>query len=121
VRAIQIWIIPETQGLTPSYEQKHFSREALQGKLLPIANRMGSDGALTIHQDAAIYAAEITEGEMITYAIRPGRRLWLQVVRGIVRLNGDELREGDGARIVDEPGIELDTDYRGELLLFDLR
>lgn len=121
VRAIQIWIIPETQGLTPSYEQKHFSRESMQGKLLPIANRMGSDGALTIHQDAAIYAAEIIEGEMITYAIRPGRRVWLQVVRGIVRLNGDELRESDGARIVDEPGIELDTDYRDELLLFDLR
>lgn len=39
----------------------------------------------------------------------------------IVRLNGDELREGDGARIFDESFVELDTDHRGEFLLFDLR
>lgn len=121
VRAIQIWIIPETLGITPSYEQKHVPRRAMQGKLLPIANRQGSYGALTIHQDAEIYAAEIGDGDKITYDIRPGRRLWLQIVRGIVSLNGDELREGDGARIHNEPRIELDTAYRGEFLLFDLR
>jgi redox-sensitive bicupin YhaK (pirin superfamily) len=121
LHALQIWIFPEAYGIAPTYEQKHFHREDLQGKLRLIADRWGSDGALTIHQDVAIYAAEIAESDRIAYAIKPGRRLWLQVVRGIVRINGDELREGDGARIYDEQGIELDTDHRGEFLLFDLR
>lgn len=121
LHALQIWILPEARGIAPTYEQKHFHREDMQGTLRLIANRWGSDGALIIHQDVAIYAAEIAESDRITYSIKPGRRLWLQIVRGIVRINGDELREGDGARIYDEPGIDLDTDHRGEFLLFDLR
>jgi hypothetical protein len=30
------------------------------------------------------------------------------------------LREGDGAKIEDESAIELETDHRAEILLFDL-
>lgn len=121
IHALQIWIIPEARGIAPGYEQKHFHHSEMEGKLRLIADRWGSDGALTVHQDVAVYAAEISEGEKIAYQIAPDRRVWLQIVRGLVRINGDELREGDGARIHDEPAIELDTDHRGEFLLFDLK
>jgi len=114
---LQIWIIPEVRGIAPSYEQKHFPREELQGRLRLIADR----GAVTVHQDVAIYAGELSEGESISHQIADGRRAWLHVARGIVRLNGDELREGDGAEITAEPGIVVDTAHHGELLLFDLK
>jgi len=121
VHFLQIWILPEAQGIAPAYEQKRFPREETQGRLRLIADRWGSDGAVTVHQDVAIYAGELSEGEKVTHDFAAGRRGWLQVARGLVRLNGDELREGDGAKIEGEARIELDTDHRAEILLFDLK
>ena len=118
---LQIWIIPEARGVAPSYEQRHLPRQEMQARLRLIADRRGTDGAVTVHQDVAIYAGELSEGESVSHEISVGRRVWLHVARGIVRLNGDELREGDGAAIVDEPEIVVDTAHHGELLLFDLK
>lgn len=60
---LQIWIIPEERGLPPSYEQKRYPREELAGTLRLIADRRGLDGAVTVHQDVAVYAGELSEGE----------------------------------------------------------
>jgi quercetin 2,3-dioxygenase len=121
VHFLQIWIIPEAQGIAPGYEQKRFPREEMEGRLRLIADRWGSEGAVTVHQDVAIYAGGISEGERFAHEFANGRRGWLQVARGRARLNGDELREGDGAKIEGERRIELDTDHRAEILLFDLK
>jgi redox-sensitive bicupin YhaK (pirin superfamily) len=120
VHFLQIWIIPEVRGIAPGYEQKHFPREEMAGRLRLIADRRGSAGAVTVHQNVAIHAGELSEGQRLSHVFAPGRRGWLHVARGLVRLNGDELREGDGARIENERNIELDTDHRAEVLLFDL-
>lgn len=120
VHFLQIWIVPETQGISPGYEQKRFPGEALAGTLRLIADHTGSNGAVTVHQDVAIYAGELFEGERVSHRFADSRRGWLQVARGVVRLNGDELREGDGAAIEGEREIVLDTDHRAEVLLFDL-
>jgi redox-sensitive bicupin YhaK (pirin superfamily) len=121
VHFLQIWIIPEVHGIAPSYEQKQVPREEMRGRLRLIADREGSEGAVKVHQDVRIYAADLSEGECVVHGPAAGRRAWLHVARGIVRLDGDELREGDGAAIVDEREIVIDTDYRGEVLLFDLK
>ena len=118
---LQIWIIPEVRGIAPGYEQKCFPRQELQGRLHLVADRWGTDGAVTVHQDVAIYAGQLSEGESVSHEIADGRRAWLHVARGIVRLNGDEMREGDGAAVMDEPEIVIDTAHHGELLLFDLK
>jgi redox-sensitive bicupin YhaK (pirin superfamily) len=75
---------------------------------------------VTVHQDVAIYAGELSAGERASHEFAQGRRGWLHVTRGLVRLSGNELREGDGAKIEDESAIELETDHRAEILLFDL-
>ncbi len=120
VHFLQIWIIPDEQGIPPGYEQRRFEPDELKGRLRLIADRAGSDGAVKVHQDVKMFAGVLNPGEPVTYHIEAGRRLWLHLARGILRLNGDELREGDGAAIVDESRIELDTDIEAEVLLFDL-
>ncbi|TQV78616.1 pirin family protein [Denitrobaculum tricleocarpae] len=120
VHFLQIWVIPEAQGIAPSYEQVRIPPEERQGRLRLIADRWGSEGSVTVHQDIRVYAGEFAEGEAATYRIDEERRCWLQVARGIIRLNGEELREGDGAAIAGEPQITLETDHRAEVLLFDL-
>ena len=85
-----------------------------------IGDRFGTDGALIIHQDVRLYAGQIAQGESLRHEIANSYRAWLHVARGIVRLNGKELREGDGAAINSEREMELDTDSHAEVLLFEL-
>src|SRR3954471_13953537 len=56
VHLLQIWIQPERAGIKTEYEQQPLDREAARGKLLQFACPKGDGGALTIHQDAKLFA-----------------------------------------------------------------
>jgi len=120
VHFLQIWIIPERGGLPPSYEQKRVSDAEKHGRLRLVGARDGGDGAITIHQDVRLYAALLDEGDSVTHAIPPGRRTWVQIVRGAVALDGDQLKAGDGAAITEADAVALKAESAAELLLFDL-
>ena len=120
VHFLQIWILPEAPGLTPSYEQKVFPRGERMNALRLVADRHGSGGAVTVHQDVKLYAADLEPGATLQHTFAPGRFGWLHVARGVVSLEGDELREGDGAAISAEASIRLTTSVGGEVLLFDV-
>ena len=120
VHFLQIWIIPDRVGLPPSYEQKVFPIEDRRGRLRLVAALDGRDGAVTVHQDARLFVANLAAGERITHDIDPGRGVWLQLARGIAALNGTEMREGDGAAIEGERTITVEADTDAEILLFDL-
>jgi redox-sensitive bicupin YhaK (pirin superfamily) len=115
VHLLQIWILPESEGLTPGYEEKIFPHGG--GAFTLIASREGRDGSLSIHQDADVWAAYLADGE-VSREIRPGRGAWLQLAQGKVEVNGVPLTAGDGAAMTDESRITVKG--RGELLLFDL-
>jgi redox-sensitive bicupin YhaK (pirin superfamily) len=121
VHFLQIWLLPEQEGLAPSYEQKNFAASEKQGKLRLIVSPTGRDGSLTIHQNAEIYAALLKEGDQIVHPLKPGRKAWLQVVQGSLDLNGQWLRTGDGAAVDDVPALTLGAHSDNtEILLFDL-
>ena len=120
VHFLQIWIIPDRVGLPPSYEQKVFPIEERRGRLRRVAAPDGRDGAVTVHQDAHLFVANLESGERIAHEIDRGRGVWLQLARGIIALNGTEMREGDGAAIEGEPSVAIEADTDAELLLFDL-
>jgi len=120
VHFLQIWIVPEVRGLPPGYEQRQFPAEERRDRLRLVADRHGTDGALTVHQDAKIYVASLSAGASLTPPLPTGRYSWVQVAAGVVALEGDELREGDGAAIAGETALRLETKTGAELLLFDL-
>ncbi len=121
VHLLQIWILPDEQGITPSYEQKHFAPAEKQGKLRLVAARDGRENSVTIHQDSNVYAALLSAGDTVTHHLEPGRVAWLQVASGKVQLNDTTLVAGDGAAIEVENSIELTgLDPNSEVLLFDL-
>ncbi len=120
VHFLQIWILPEKEGLKPGYEQKAFPVEERTGKFALVASRDGRDGSLKIHQDAALYVGNIEAGAEISKAIGPARHVWLQVARGSVTIGGQELSAGDGASISEEAAISLKAIADAEVLLFDL-
>lgn len=120
VHFLQIWIIPGQTGLPPSYEQKEFPIEDRRGRLRLVAAPDGRDGAVTVHQDANLYIGNLRSGEKVVHAVGRDRGIWLQAARGIVALNGTEMREGDGAAVEHESTVEIEADTDAEILLFDL-
>ena len=120
VHLLQIWIEPSRSGIAPGYEQKTFPEPARRGRLRLIAASDGRDGAVTIHQDASVYATNLDRGERVQHALAPGRLAWLQVARGALLLNGERLDQGDGAAIEAEPTLTLEALEPAEALLFDL-
>lgn len=117
---LQIWIIPERRGLTPSYEQKSFSDEEKTGKLRLVGSRDGRDGSVTIHRDVDFYATLLNDGHAVTHELKAGRGAWVHVARGRVKLNGTALSAGDGASIEAAGTLTLDGADNAEVLLFDM-
>ena len=120
VHLLQIWILPERADITPGYEQRLIPDEEKRGRWKAIATPDGRDGSLTIHQDAALYAAILEDGERIQFRPEPGRVQYLQVARGELSMNGEVLSAGDAVAVTDEKELVLAVWGGGEVLLFDL-
>jgi quercetin 2,3-dioxygenase len=117
---LQIWIMPDRQGHEPSYEQKVFPEEEKRGNLRLIASPDGADGSVTIHQDAKLYVTLLDPDQEVRHRLGKDRHAWLQVAKGKVELNGQQLNQGDGAAISNEPAVNIKGKETAEILLFDL-
>jgi redox-sensitive bicupin YhaK (pirin superfamily) len=120
VHLLQIWLLPERKGITPSYEQKNYPETAKKGKLCLVASPDGAEDSVRIHQDARLFVSILGPGEKVEHRIPPARHAWIQVARGSLALNGMPLRQGDGAAVSDVPVVILDGAGSAEVLLFDL-
>lgn len=119
VHFLQVWLIPDTQNVTPRYETLAAADLDKRGKLALILSPDGADGSIRVQQDALVYAANLDGDEQIEYDPKPGRKLWLQMATGSLTLNGEVLNEGDGAAL-DARSIILEAGQNADFLLFDL-
>jgi redox-sensitive bicupin YhaK (pirin superfamily) len=120
VHFLQIWILPEERGLEPGYEQRHFAPGELQDRWRLIASRNPGDGALKIHQDVDLYAARVSARHELTFVPAQARKLWLQVARGNIEVDGETLGAGDAAAWVGPEKLTVLAHEDAELLLFDM-
>jgi redox-sensitive bicupin YhaK (pirin superfamily) len=120
VHLLQIWIEPARRGIPPGYEQRTIAAADKRGQLRVIAAPDGREGAVTIQQDALVYAAVLQPDERVAHILRAGRRAWVQVAHGAVTLSGHPLAQGDGAGVQGEREIVLVGTESAEILLFDL-
>lgn len=114
---LQIWLVPETKGIPPSYEQKSFPGHGL----VLAASRDARNGSLRIHQDADVWVARLDKGEEAKLALKPGRHAWVQAAKGSISVNGEKLAQGDGAAISDEKELLLKGGGECEAIVFDLK
>jgi quercetin 2,3-dioxygenase len=121
VHFLQIWVEPDTRGIPASYEQSRVEPDAKRGKLALIAGPAGSGAAVTIHQDARIYSTLLDGAASVSHAIAHGRRGYVHVARGEVKVNGVALVAGDAMKIEGETNVTLGEGQGAEVLLFDLQ
>jgi redox-sensitive bicupin YhaK (pirin superfamily) len=121
VHFLQIWVLPDHQGIAPRYDQKAFPASEKRGQLRLVGSPDGRDGSVHIHQDVEIYDASLARGEQVAHSLQRGRKAWVQVVRGRVDVNGRVAGAGDGIAIEAEPEFAIKAREDGaELLVFDL-
>jgi redox-sensitive bicupin YhaK (pirin superfamily) len=120
VHLLQIWVMPDKRNYQPGYEQKTYTDEEKRGRLRLIASPDGSDDSVTIHQDTRLYASLLEPGQKVVHNLAPNRHAWLQVARGAVSVNGEQLNQSDGAAISNEESLVIEASEASEILLFDL-
>ncbi len=120
VHFLQIWIVPDTRGLAPRYDQKTFDAEAARRGFVLLASKDGKASSIPVHQDVALWMTRLGDGGERVHSLAPGRRAWVHVARGSVALDGHSLVEGDGAAVSEEAAIHLAGRGEAEVLLFDL-
>jgi quercetin 2,3-dioxygenase len=120
VHFLQIWMLPDRQNITPRYDQRNFPLAEKQEKLRLVGSKDGREGSVVIHQDINLYVSVLSAGAEIKFEVAHDRFAWVQVARGLVTLNSQSLRQGDGVQINSPELLELTTESNAEILLFDL-
>ena len=121
VHFLQIWILPSRMGVEPRYQQEYFSPESRRGRLRTIISPNGTEGSLTVHQDANVYAGLFDGGETAAFNLPQDRYAYVHVARGRLSINGEELSAGDGVRVRRAKQLRFERGSDAELILFDLR
>ena len=120
VHLYQIWVLPDQRGIKPSYEQIKIDSDALKDEFVLIGDREPSDNMISIHQDAKMYMAMPNEGTKLTYVLDQNRYAFLQVAKGHITMDGEILKEGDGAEISGLETIDITALSDAQLILFDI-
>ena len=120
VHLLQIWILPNAEGLQPGYEQKAFSEDERRGQFRLIASNDGREGSVALNQDVSLFASILDAGQEVERTMDPARYGWIQVARGSVSVNGEDAGQGDGVVVVGESSLKIKARESAEILLFDL-
>ncbi|MTD29110.1 pirin family protein [Erwinia sorbitola] len=113
----QIWIIPERTGIEPRYAQRRF--DDVQGRQL-VLSPDEREGSLKVFQDMTLSRWVLKQDEQASVDIDAGRRVWIQVVKGDVTVNGEQAGTSDAFAIWDEKSLAIVASSDAEILLFDL-
>lgn len=117
---LQIWIMPERNGLEPGYEQKLFPKEEKLNRWRLVGSRDGRDGSLTIHQDVNLYSNVLEKDVELEFSFEGRRRGFMQIVKGRVEIDGETLQAGDAIATQDQASFSVRAIQNAELLLFDM-
>lgn len=116
----QIWILPTTTGLEPTWGTRPFPKDSRAGRFVPLASGFAADGeALPIRTDARVLGATLKAGESVTYRFAPGRKGYLVPATGAVEIDGLRIDTRDGAAIRDTGEIAVKALADSEIVLVD--
>ena len=117
---LQIWILPNEDGATPRYDQKHFAPEEKSDRLKLIVSGSGSEGSIAIRQDVCLYASLLSTGKTLEHPLATGRHAWLQLISGKLIAQGQTLSAGDALAVSSEHALKIASVENAHFLLFDI-
>lgn len=118
VHFLQIWIVPESTGLPPSYEEKICGK--LEDNQWQIIASKSENAGVLVHQDVVLSRASLNGTGSLPLAILPTRMAWLHIVDGNCSIDGNILSAGDAAYFREPQSKVIQTNDGVKLLWFDL-
>lgn len=116
----QIWIKPDAYGVDPGYGQKSFEKELSEKNLVLVVSKDGREGSITINQDANVYISRLRKGEELDFKVKEYRRVWVQMVKGSAKVDGQDIKVGDAAAAMDLEQMKISANEDAEMIIFDL-
>lgn len=118
VHFVQMWVVPDTPGRTPGYQQREIGDALRAGGLIPVASGANADAAITIgNAGATLYAAQLRPGEKLELPDPPFMHLFVPL--GRVTLEGTgELGEGDAVRFTGSGGRRVTAAAPAQILVW---
>lgn len=116
----QIWIIPNKTGEDAGYDQKYFEKDLETKKIVLVASQEAREGSIEIKQDADMYISRLKKDDSLKFIIRPNRAIWIQVVKGSIQINNQQLNTGDAASTEQSQDLDIISNEDSEMILFDL-
>ncbi len=120
VHLLQIWFFPNERGLTPSYEQKNFTKNQRKNLLLPAASERKELGGVYLHQDVTMYVSNLEVAHELSYQLQDGRGVYLYLADGKADANNVALSKGDAAKVYKEQSLTIRAAEESEIVLFDV-
>jgi len=120
VHFYQVWLLPDVPRLEPSYDQKAYTPEQWQNRLLPVASGQALEGAVSFHTDATIYRGQLDAGNRLHFDNTPGRRVFIYLTDGTLTVDGINLDAADQARVDTEKPLTLEAVADAEFILIDV-
>lgn len=123
----QIWIRPEVAGVAPRWEARRFPKAERAGELVALASgRVGDEGALPIHADAAVLGATLKQGQSVEHKLGVARQAYLVAALGTVTVmdsDGDSVTLGtrDGAVLRNVQSITVTAEEDAEVVVADVK
>jgi len=121
LKFLQIWIEPDQQGLTPSYQELSLNDIREENKLALFASNDKKDKVIHVNQDVRIYYGQLQDDKLIDYTTQKDRGVWIQVIDGSLKVNNVNLSKGDGAAIEQLDQVKIQSINQSQFLLFDLK
>lgn len=121
VHFVQMWVVPDTTGVRPGYQQHEIGRDLLDGDLVTVASGMpGRAAAITLHnRNAALHATRLRAGAAVNLPSAPYVHLF--AASGAVTVEGiGELEQGDAVRFTDADGRRVTASEPSELLIWEM-
>lgn len=122
VHFVQMWVVPDTTGIAPGYEQLDINEQLAKGGLVPVASGRGHDAAIRIHQkEAVLWGGRLKPGEAV--AVPDGLYSHIYVAKGAAQLeNAGPLHTGDAVRLVAAGARKLTADDKvgAEVLVWQM-
>jgi len=122
VKFLQIWIMPNKQGVAPRYDQITLDTADRKNKLQQVLSPNVDDAGVWIHQNAWFNMTQLDKGKELQYPLNDAENngVYAFVLKGDATVNGQTLHERDGFGIWDVANLDIKADTDTEILLMEV-
>jgi redox-sensitive bicupin YhaK (pirin superfamily) len=118
---LQIWLFPKEKDIKPRYDQRSFTSAMKPNQLVTLISPVKSADTLWINQDATFSMGDFEPEKQINYDIKtPGNGVYIFVIEGSVKINGQDLNKRDALGVYNTSSITIDTEAKSRLLIMDI-